>query len=86
MRERKQERELQSKEGPTRAKPKSCVRTCFLPGVKPGATFTNHSAELIIRPDQGSGVSQILITIILTLKIVKVALVIVRLERKADVL
>lgn len=86
MRERKQERVLQSKEGPTHAKPQSCVRICFLPGVKAGATFTNHSAELIIRLDQGSGVSQILITIILTLKIVKVALVIVRLERKADVL
>ena len=62
------------------------MRVCSLPGVKAGATFTNHSAELIIRLDQGSGVSQILIMIILTLKIVKVALVIVRLKRKADVL
>lgn len=53
--------------------------------MKAGATFTNHSAELIIRLDQGSGVSQILITVILTLKIVKVALAIVRLKRKTDV-
>lgn len=86
MRERRQERVLQSKEGPTHAKPQSCVRVCSLPGVKAGATFTNHSAELIIRLDQGSGVSQILITVIVTLKIVKVALAIVRLKRKTDVL
>lgn len=77
---------LQSREGPTHAKPQSSMRVCSLPGVKAGATLTNHSAELIMRLDQGSGVSQILITVILTLKIVKVALVIVRLKGKADVL
>lgn len=86
MRERRQERVLQSRGGPTHAKPRSCMRVCSLPGVKAAATLTSYSAELIMRLEQGSGVSQILITVILTLKIMKVALVIVRLKGKADVL
>ena len=86
VRDRRQERVLQIKEGPTHAKPQSCVRVCSLPGVKAQANWTNHSVELIMRLNQGSGVSQLLIIVILILIIVKVVLVIVRLKRKAHAL
>lgn len=86
VRDRRQESILQIKEGPTHAKPQSYVRVCSLPGVKAPANWTSRSVELIVRLNQGSGVSQLLIIVILILIIVKVVLVIERLKRKANAL
>lgn len=72
------ERVLQIKVGPTDATSQRNMRVCFLPGVKAGDTWTNHSAQLIVSLHPESGVSQILI-----LMIVKVVLVTVKAEEKS---